>query len=203
MKEKGFVVLSDIIPEIILDIRYYSAFNFVGERIDGYDLPLAIVTIEAAKALKKVNDELLQNDCCLKVYDAYRPERAVRHFMKWARNDDIRMKEYFYPDLDKKDLIPLGYIAEKSAHSRGSTIDLTIFDLKRQRELNMGGSFDYFGDISHSDYEELGEEELNNRKYLKELMFKYGFVGIKEEWWHFTLKDEPYRDTYFDFVIGD
>lgn len=200
----GFVSLTDIVPEAILEIRYYSSFNFVGERIDGYDLPIAVLTKETAKALKKVSDELLTKDCRLKIFDAYRPARAVAHFVRWAeKTDDLRMKPYFYPDVEKEDLFQIGYIAKKSGHSRGSTVDLTLFDMKKGREMNMGSPFDYFGKRSHADFtKHLSEPEIQNRLFLRETMLRHGFTTLEEEWWHFTLLDEPYPDTYFDFPLS-
>jgi len=197
----GFVSLGEYIPDVLLDIRYYSTFNFIGERIDGYEAPEAYMTKEAASALQKVSDAVMKKGYRLKIFDAYRPQRAVDHFMRWAKDEkDIRMKEYFYPLVDKKNLIPEGYIAEHSGHSRGSTVDLTLFDMQTQRDMDMGGTFDYFGEISHSDYPNLTKEQYHNRILLKEVMMEYGFLPLKEEWWHYTLKDEPYPDTYFDFA---
>lgn len=199
---KNFVVLSDYIEDIILEIRYYTSFNFVGERIDGYHEPIAITTYEAAKALKEVSDEMIENGYRLKLYDAYRPQIAVDHFLRWADDiDDIRMKEYFYPNIDKKDIISSGYIAKKSGHSRGSTVDLTLFDMKTQKDLDMGGPFDFFGELSHPDYQGITPEQYQNRIILQSVMHKHGFRSIKSEWWHFTLDNEPFPDTYFTFPV--
>ena len=138
----------------------------------------------------------------LKIYDAYRPQRAVTHFMNWAKDtSDTRMKQYFYPNLDKSVLFAQGYIAEKSGHSRGSTVDLTLFDMASEKELDMGGTFDWFGIESHPDYKEITEEQFANRMILREAMLRHGFKPLEEEWWHFTLKDEPYPDTYFDYPV--
>ena len=203
MESSGFVNVSDIVPDVILEIRYYSTFNFIGDRVDGYERPIALLTKEAAVALKKASDEFIREGYRLKIYDAYRPQRAVDHFVRWAEDiSDIRMKEIFYPDVSKKDLFSLGFIAKHSGHSRGSTVDLALFDMSKGRETDMGGYFDYFGEISHSDYEKISKEQQRNRKLLKEIMMKNGFLPLKEEWWHFTLKDEPYPDTYFDFPVG-
>ena len=199
----GFVLLSDIIPDAILEIRYYSTYNFVGERIDGYEEPLAFLTKEAASALKKVSDELITKGYRLKIYDAYRPQKAVDHFVRWAKDEkDIKMKQYFYPELDKDVLFPLGYILERSGHSRGSTLDLTLFDMNLEKEVDMGGTFDYFGELSHPDYKNITDEQYNNRMLLREVMLKHGFNPLEEEWWHFTLANEPYPNTYFTFPIN-
>ena len=199
----GFVLLSEVVPDVILEIRYYSTYNFVGERIDGYEEPLAFLTKEAALALKEVSDELMTKGYRLKIYDAYRPQQAVSHFVRWAKDlDDTKMKEYFYPELEKDVLFPLGYILEYSGHSRGSTVDLTLFDMKSEKEVDMGGTFDYFGQLSHPDYKDITEEQFNNRMILREAMLKHGFKPLEEEWWHFTLENEPYPDIYFTFPIN-
>lgn len=200
----GFVLLSDVVPDIIQEIRYFSTYNFVGERIDGYEQPCALMTREAAEALKKVSDEVKQHGYRLKVYDAYRPQMAVNHFVRWAENiSDTRMKKYFYPKVDKTKLFSEGYIDAKSGHSRGSTIDLTLFDMKTGKEVDMGGTFDYFGELSHPDYKgNLTKKQLRNRKFLRDVMMKYGFKPLATEWWHFTLENEPYPDTYFTFVVN-
>ena len=198
-----FVLLSDAVPDAILEIRYYSTYNFVGDRIDGYEQPVALLTKEAAAALKNVSDELITKGYRLKIYDAYRPQKAVNRFMEWALDpQDTRMKPYFYPELEKDVLFPQGYIAERSGHSRGSTLDLTLFDMKTEKEVDMGGTFDYFGELSHPDYKGITEEQYANRMLLREVMLKHGFKPLVEEWWHFTLKDEPYPDTYFTFPVN-
>lgn len=200
----GFVLLTDVVPDAILEIRYYSTYNFVGDRIDGYEQPTALLTKEAAAALKNASDELKEKGYRLKIYDAYRPQMAVTNFMNWAKDtDDTRMKEYFYPELDKSVLFDQGYIAEKSGHSRGSTVDLTLFDMKTEKEVDMGGTFDYFGELSHPDYKDITDEQYNNRMILREAMLNNGFKPLVEEWWHFTLEDEPYPDTYFNFPVNE
>ena len=200
--KNDFVNLSEEIPDIILEMRYYSTYNFVGTRIDGYQEPCALLTNKAAVALKKVSDELLEKGYRLKIYDAYRPTTAVEHFIRWSNDNDIKMKKYFYPDLTKKELFEQGYIIKKSSHSRGSTVDLTLFDMSTQRELDMGGTFDFFGKVSNPDYKNITPEQYANRMLLKNIMEKYGFVQSLVEWWHFTLKDEPYPDTYFSFPVS-
>ena len=198
-----FVLLTDAVPDAILEIRYFSTYNFVGDRIDGYEEPVALLTKEAAAALKKVSDACIEKGYRLKVYDAYRPQKAVSNFVRWAQDaEDVRMKEYFYPDLEKDVLFPQGYIAEHSGHSRGSTVDLTLFDMEAEKELDMGGTFDFFGEISHPDYTDITKEQFENRMLLRELMLSNGFKPLAEEWWHFTLKDEPYPDTYFTFPVN-
>ena len=199
----GFVLVGEAVPDAILEIRYYSTYNFIGDRIDGYEEPVAILTKEASGALKEVSDEVAGMGCRLKIFDAYRPQKAVAHFMRWAMDpDDARMKAYFYPELEKDTLFPLGFIAERSGHSRGSTVDLTLFDMGTGREVDMGGPFDYFGELSHPDYRGITEEQYANRMRLREVMLKHGFRPITEEWWHFTLVNEPYPKTYFTFPVS-
>lgn len=200
----GFVVLSEVVPDIIQEIRYFSTYNFVGDRIDGYERPVALMTIEAANALKKVSDEVILRGYRLKIFDAYRPQMAVDNFVRWAEDiDDTRMKEYFYPQVDKSRLFIEGYIDEKSGHSRGSTVDLTLFDMSTGKEVDMGGTFDYFGERSHPSYRgDLTAEQLQNRQYLREVMMKHGFKPLETEWWHFTLRNEPYPNTYFTFAVN-
>jgi len=198
-----FVLLAEAVPDAILEIRYYSTYNFVGDRIKGYEQPVAILTKEAAAALKNVSDELKTKGYRLKIFDAYRPQMAVSHFMAWALDpNDVRMKKYFYPKLEKNTLFPLGYIAEHSGHSRGSTVDLTLFDMNLEKEVDMGGTFDYFGELSHPDYTKITKQQFNNRMILRDAMLKHGFKPLVEEWWHFTLKDEPYPNTYFTFPVS-
>ena len=199
----GFVVLSEFVPHIIQEIRYHSTYNFIGERIDGYEEPIALLTVEAARALKSVCNELFVQGYRLKVFDAYRPVSAVRQFILWGIEDtDIRMKPYFYPDLEKQELFAKGYIAKRSSHSRGSAIDLTLLDMKTGREVDMGSPFDLFSEKSHPDYRDITDEQYVNRMFLRDAMLRNGFEPIFCEWWHFTLKDEPYPDTYFEFPVS-
>lgn len=203
---EGFVLLAEAVPDVIQEIRYYSTYNFVGERIDGYEEPCALLTKEAAEALKQVSDDMMAQGYRLKIYDAYRPQQAVDHFVRWAADtSDTRMKPYFYPEVDKSLLFVEGYIGTKSGHSRGSTVDLTLLDMQTGKELDMGGTFDYFGERSHPDYNgDLTQEQKNNRRILREAMLKRGFRALDTEWWHFTLNNEPYPNTYFTFpVCGD
>ena len=198
----GFVSVGEAIPDVMLEIRYYSTFNFIGERIDGYEQPVALLTREAAARLKEVSDDLAEKGYRLRIYDAYRPQKAVDQFMRWAKDSsDVRMKPFFYPDLDKSALIPGGYIAEHSGHSRGSTVDLTLFDTRTQKDLDMGGPFDFFGELSHPGYRGVTEEQYANRMLLRGAMIRRGFRPLDEEWWHFTLENEPYPDIFFTFPV--
>ena len=203
MNASGFVLLSDIVPSIVQEIRYFSTFNFVGDRIDGYEQPCAIITKEAARALKAISNRANVMGYRLKVFDAYRPAAAVRHFVLWGVDDlDQRMKPFFYPDLEKQELFRRDYIASQSSHSRGSTIDLTLPDMKTGKEVDMGSPFDYFSELSHPDCKDVTKEQYENRMFLQDLMVRGGFVPIDCEWWHFTLMDEPYPDTYFEFPVS-
>ena len=203
MDPSGFVILADAVPGIVQEIRYYSSYNFIGERIDGYEEPCALLTKEAARALKGVSSELFVQGYRLKVFDAYRPAGAVRQFVLWGIEDtDIRMKPYFYPDLEKQELFAKGYIASQSSHSRGSTIDLTLLDMSTGKEVDMGGPFDLFDEISHPDCTRVTEEQYENRMILQRAMVRGGFNTYECEWWHFTLNAEPYPDTYFEFPVS-
>ena len=222
---EGFVEIREVIPDIILDLRYLTNHNFLGVTVDGYKSEKCYITNAPADSLLKVQQELKRFGFSLKVYDAYRPQKAVDHFVEWAKDlaDTITKKE-FYPTIDKSRLFINGYIAEKSGHSRGSTIDLTIvplplapqpeFDINKQCECNksieerfkdnsidMGSGFDCFNELSHTENPSLSYQQRANRLLLVSLMEKYGFRNLPEEWWHFTLKNEPFPDTYFDFNI--
>ena len=197
-----FVRVTDVIPDAILEIRYYSTYNFVGERIDGYDQPIALLTREAADSLKAVNEELKAHGYRIKIWDAYRPQRAVNHFIRWAENvSDTAMKAIFYPMVNKSLLFEQGYIYARSSHSRGSTVDLTLLEAATGKELDMGSPFDWFGAESHPDYHCPLYRQSENRLILRNAMLRHGFEGLDSEWWHFTLRNEPYPDTYFDFVV--
>jgi len=199
---EGFVYVTDVIPTAQLEIRYCSEDNFVGTMIDGYEAPKAILTVEAAQALKKAADILEKEGYYIKIFDAYRPQRAVNHFMRWAKDlNDTKMKEKYYPDLDKSVLFELGYIAEKSGHSRGSTVDLTLVEISTGEEVDMGSGFDFFGEISHHGTHLITAEQEKNRNILRDAMVEAGFKVYPEEWWHYTLENEPYPDTYFDFPV--
>ncbi|UIR56815.1 M15 family metallopeptidase [Sphingobacterium sp. SRCM116780] len=199
---KGFSYVKEVIPHIHYDLRYYGSHNFVGEEINGYESPVLILSTAATNALKKVEKNLNEQGMGLKIFDAYRPQKAVTHFKKWATEiRDTIAKQEFYPKLDKRNLFKLGYIANKSGHSRGSTVDLTVITLKDNEELDMGSPFDFFGDISHYSSPKITLAQKKNRALLKTMMEKYGFKGYDKEWWHFTLKEEPYQKTYFDFNV--
>ncbi len=203
MDTSGFVLLTDHIPGAVLEIRYFSTFNFIGDRIDGYEEPYAILTKEAARALKEVSNQAAVRGYRLKIFDAYRPAKAVRHFVLWGIEDlDQRMKSFFYPEVEKGELFSKGYIAKQSSHSRGSTVDLTLLDMQSGKEIDMGSPFDYFGELSHPDNREVTEEQYENRMLLQSLMVNGGFKPYECEWWHFTLENEPYPDTYFEFPIA-
>ena len=256
-----FVTITDVVPDVILEIRYYGTYNFVGQRIDGYEEPTALLTRQAADSLKAVSDDVMRQGYRLKIYDAYRPQKGVDHFVRWAEDiADTLMKPYFYPDLDKSVLFEQEYIYERSGHTRGSTVDLTLFDMATEKELDMGGTFDWFGPESHPDFcgnpetgeysplptSPLGEmkmrnednekmrnggaeapvvsishshifsfsqsphggiraglsaEQFEHRMILRRAMLAHGFKPLDTEWWHFTLRDEPFPDTYFTFPV--
>jgi D-alanyl-D-alanine dipeptidase len=219
-----FVTLTDAVPDAILEIRYFGTYNFVGTRIDGYEEPTALLTKQAAAALKKASDDVKAKGYRLKIYDAYRPQKAVDHFMRWGADmEATEMKPYFYPDIDDKArLFKEDYICEKSGHTRGSTVDLTLFDMQTEKELDMGGTFDWFGPESHPDFcgnpetgeytgdnskspaepkRSITEQQFKNRMILRRAMLAAGFKPMDSEWWHFTLKDEPFPDTYFTFPV--
>ena len=217
--KSSFVTITDAVPDAILEIRYFGTYNFVGERIDGYLQPTALLTKEAADSLRAVSDDVRALGYRLKIYDAYRPQRAVDHFVRWAADvPDTLMKAYFYPDLDKSVLFQQEYIMEKSGHTRGSTVDLTLFDMATEKELDMGGTFDWFGPESHPDFcgdpdsglynpapspagRLITEEQFRNRLILRRAMLSHGFKPLDSEWWHFTLSQEPFPETYFDVPV--
>jgi D-alanyl-D-alanine dipeptidase len=216
-----FVTLTDAVPDAILEIRYFGTYNFVGTRIDGYLEPTALLTRAAADSLQAVSQDVMAQGYRLKIYDAYRPQKGVDHFVRWAENiSDTLMKPYFYPDLDKSVLFEQEYIYEKSGHTRGSTVDLTLFDMNTEKEADMGGTFDWFGPESHPDFcgnPETGEytgdnsksptgrsitpTQFANRMILRKAMLRHGFKPLDSEWWHFTLENEPFSDTYFTFPV--
>ncbi|MCK0130792.1 M15 family metallopeptidase [Flavobacteriaceae bacterium F08102] len=199
---KGFVDVKEVIPNLRTDLRYYGTNNFIGKPIDGYEKPRCILTKEAAEALKKVQEDFEKLGFGLLVFDAYRPQRAVNQFMKWAEDpNDTKMKEQFYPNKDKSSLFKEDYIAKKSGHSRGSTVDVTIVSLKTGHILDLGSDFDLFDEKSSVNYKNITKNQRAIRLLLQRRMMKHGFKPYEKEWWHFTLENEPYPDTYFDFSI--
>jgi len=201
----NFIALNDLNSNIKIDLRYYSTDNFTGDTITGYNANRLLLTKPTAEALISAQDELEQKGLGLKIFDAYRPQRAVDHFVEWAEDlPDTTMKSKYYPDVPKSELFEKGYIAGKSGHSRGSTVDLTIVYLNGSQageEMDMGTYWDFFSPLSWPMSDSVSLDQKLNRMLLRELMIRNGFKPLKEEWWHFTLSDEPYPDTYFDFVV--
>lgn len=198
--KSGFVPVYTVIDDAVYDIRYYSSYNFTGNKINGYEAPIAYMTKESACALAVAAADLRKQGYRLLIWDTYRPQKAVDNFVKWINDPNDDGDKSFYPDLRKSDLLKGQYIMAKSGHSRGSTADLTIIK-KDGSFVDMGGTFDLFSEISHPDYKKLTREQKKNRKILHDAMIKAGFQGIDSEWWHFTLKNEPYPDTYFNFDV--
>jgi zinc D-Ala-D-Ala dipeptidase len=198
----GFVDAGEQVPGLVLDIRYAGSNNFVGRPIAGYEAPRCLLTREAAAALAAVQADLNALGYGLKVFDCYRPARAVADFAAWARDlDDQRMRAEYYPNVDKSRLFELGYIAERSGHSRGSTLDVTIVEVASGEELDMGTPFDLFDPRSWPSDESVSAEARRHRMMLQSAMAARGFRPLREEWWHFTLEGEPYPETYFDFPV--
>ena len=199
---KGFSYVSEIDATIKKELRYGTSNNFIGKPIDGYLKDSLIISTPAAKALREIQTKLMLSGLSLKIFDTYRPQQAVDHFVRWAKvMNDTLMKQFYYPDVQKSELFTLGFIASKSGHTRGSTVDLSIVDLKTNKELDMGSSYDFFGEKSHPFYKKITEAQMKNRMLLRTIMIKNGFIPYDNEWWHFTLKDEPYPTTYFNFLI--
>ena len=198
----GFGAIAEAIPGITIEARYATTRNFIGQKIPGYNSDNLLLSVEAIAALKKVQSNLNEQGLGLKVFDAYRPQRAVDYFVAWCADDaDTINKHVYYPNVAKTDLLPTGYIAAKSGHSRGSTLDLTIINLTTGEELDMGTPWDYFGPESWGSYQDITSTQKHNRQLLANIMAKHGFKSLPEEWWHFTLANEPYPNTYFDFVV--
>ena len=198
--KSDFAEISTMIDDAVYDIRYYSSYNFTGKRINGYKAPRAYMTKEALTALAKAAEDLRKQGYRILIWDSYRPQKAVDNFVYWINNPNDEGNKSFYPKLKKSDLLAGNYIMAKSGHTRGSTVDLTI--IKQDGSfVDMGGTFDLFSEISHPDYKKLTREQKKNRKILHDAMVKAGFQGIDSEWWHFTLKNEPYKDTYFNFDV--
>ncbi|GAB1857095.1 M15 family metallopeptidase [Flavobacteriaceae bacterium MHTCC 0001] len=198
----GFVYVKNVIPDLEVELKYCGSDNFLGQPVDGYHNNCLILTEAAAEVLKKVQSKLRQQNLALKVFDGYRPQRAVNHFIRWAKNlNDTIHKSTFYPDVKKKDLFKEDYIASRSGHSKGSTVDITLINLTTKKELDMGSIFDFFGVQSWVNYKNISEEQKKNRQLLQTIMLNHGFKNYPREWWHFTLKHEPFPNTYFDFLI--
>lgn len=201
MLPEGFVYIKDVIPSVREDIRYAGYHNFVGCPVDGYFAPCGVLHISAAEALKKAAEAFEKQGLYLLIYDAYRPQRAVDHFVRWAADPhDTKTKDEFYPTLDKSELFPKGYIAVRSGHSRGLTVDLTLTDADGN-EIDMGGEFDWFSKISSHDYENLTPQQKQNRELLRRGMLDAGFGDYVEEWWHYAYKRDPKLEEYYDFPI--
>lgn len=200
---QGFVYLEQIAPNIRQEMRYASDHNLIGRPLKGYETAACVITRTAAEALKQIQHELqTQHHLSLIVYDCYRPVRAVEDLKTWSFDvQDQKHKAQYYPNIEKKDFLKLGYIAEKSSHSRGSTVDLSLYDPTEKKPLDMGTEFDFMDPRSHPSYTGISKMQWEHRRILKDLMHKHGFAGIETEWWHYTLVKEPYPDTYFDFVI--
>ena len=198
--KSDFAEIWTMIDDAAFDVRYYSSNNFTGNRIQGYKAPKAYMTNEALTALSKAADDLREQGYRLLIWDSYRPQKAVDNFVIWINNPNDAGDKDFYPNLQKSDLVKGGYIATKSSHTRGSTVDLTIIK-KDGSYVDMGGTFDLFSEISHPDYKKITKTQKRNRAILRNAMLKAGFDGIDSEWWHYTLKNEPYPTTYFDFDV--
>lgn len=199
---KEFVYVKDVVPSIKVELRYFSNNNFLGVPVDSYKKDVAILTIKAANALKQIQEELKQHNLSIMIYDSYRPQTAVNHFVRWAKNlSDTINKESYYPNVMKQHLFKEGYIASKSGHSRGSTLDITLVDLNTCEPIDMGSPYDYFGPESWVANNNLTVQQRASRMLLQTIMLKYGFRNYPQEWWHFTLKGEPFPDTYFDFPV--
>ena len=197
----AFVDAATVVPGLIVEMRYAGAHNFVGRPIDGYEAPRCLLTKAAANALAGVAKDVAAYGLVIKVFDCYRPTRAVANFVRWARDlNDTAGKAEFYPDVDKRTLFRDGYIASQSGHSRGSTIDLTLAHADG-RELDMGSPFDFFSPKSWPSDRSVSEEAQQNRALLAAAMRRGGFRPYDKEWWHFTLNNEPFPDTYFDFPV--
>ncbi|QTD38230.1 M15 family metallopeptidase [Polaribacter batillariae] len=199
---KGFTYLSSVDSTIQSELRYLSNNNFIGKPIDGYKSNCVIVSFETANALKIIQQKLLKKGLSLKIFDAYRPQQAVNYFVRWAKvlNDTLMKKEY-YPEVPKSQLFKRGYIASKSGHTRGSTVDLTIVNLKTGKALDMGSPYDFFGPQSHPFYKHITKKQKENRLMLRKIMMEHHFKPYNNEWWHFTLRNEPFPKTYFNFPI--
>jgi D-alanyl-D-alanine dipeptidase len=197
-----FVDIALEIPGIVTDVKYYTGDNFTGQRIDGYEAPVILLTKKATLALARVQKKLAYDGYGLKVFDGYRPNRAVKHFIRWGKQpEDGKTKSRYYPEMTRQEIFEKGFIAQESSHTRGSSVDLTVVNRVTGEEIDMGGHFDFFSERSFSDFDHLSIEQSKNRVLLRYLMRSEGFEPMQQEWWHFTLADEPYPDTYFDCVV--
>ena len=202
MDTSGFVTLADVVPDILQDIRYYSAYNFTGRRVEGYEQPVALLSRRAAEALIPVAEDVARLGLRFKIFDAYRPQRAVNCFVRWVEDvEDVKMKHWFYPATEKSSFYALDFIGKRSAHSRGSAVDMTLVDMRTGMDLDMGGPFDFFGARSNFDFDGLTHRQRENRALLRGLMTDHGFKPLDAEWWHFQLIDEPFPNTWFDFPV--
>lgn len=199
----GFVYVDELVPGLFVDLKYCMSDNFLGEPVDGYQAPRVIATEAAARALCGAQEELMLFDLGLHIFDAYRPQRAVEHFIRWARDEsETRTQQTFYPGRHKQQLFDEGYISKRSSHTRGSTFDLTVATLADDTPLDMGTAFDFFGPESWPQWPDATQAQKANRLLLRGIMGKHGFEPHDYEWWHFTLTGEPFPDTYFDFPVG-
>jgi len=197
-----FVFLDTLLDHADYDIRYAGDNNFLGRPVTGYYQPRLILSRQAAMALKDVEDDIYESGYTLLLYDTYRPQRAVDNFRSWARTpEDTVTRSQYYPEHDKRNLFKLGYISTRSGHSRGSTIDLTMRHVHTGQAGDMGGPYDYFGELSHHNYNQLTAQQKQHRIILKSAMQRHGFRPYSKEWWHYTLNGEPYRNQYFDFIV--
>ena len=200
--EKGFVYLDEMLPGVRWDAKYATWDNFTGRPVDGYLANRVVGTYELAAALQKVAEQAAALGYGLLLWDGYRPRRAVRSFLRWAdQPEDGRTKDKHYPRIDRADMVMSGYVAARSGHSRGSTIDLTLYDLYSQELVMMGSDFDFMDELSHHEAKGVAMAESVNRRLLRSLMEENGFEAFPAEWWHYTLKDEPFPDTVFDFPV--
>jgi len=198
----GFADVRQVAPLVLQELRYATSYNFIGRPVDGYRTGRACLALEAAQALRAASEDALRRGWLLKIYDAYRPQRAVDHFNRWVLDaDDTAMKPWFYPDVEKVDLYALDFLGRRSAHSRGSAVDLTLFDPRAGRDADMGGPFDFFGPVSNFRFDGLTPDQAARRALLRELMTAHGFEPLESEWWHFRLIREPFPETWFDFVV--
>lgn len=196
------VDIKTVAPSIVVDMRYFGSDNFVGRPIDGYLAPKCLLTEAAANALGRAQEEFAAFGLSIKVFDCYRPQPAVDHFMRWTKDaNDISKKAEFYPDIQKSRLVPDGYIAEKSGHSRASTVDLTLVNTASGRALDMGTPWDFFDPLSNTENDGVNALARQNRLLLRSVLSNHGFSNYWAEWWHFTLRDEPLTDDYLSFSI--